>query len=203
MVGDFNAAARQLVPVNELRTSGLDLQIKINPAATEPGRQPFNTDLTRDMLPSLQRLLDDVNTEVHAVEQQRLGHEDVRVKITEARADRIAQNADLERKIEALEARYRLRKAEYDEAHRGKLTSIEAMQHEVSHLHEQLASQAAESTRQREAVEIEYENVQNQLRAERDAISDIVTEMAETVVSHKQHVQDCISVYRDAVAQCA
>lgn len=200
IVNDFNSAVQQIVPAQALQSTGSNLQIQINPAATEPGQPLFTTD-PNNLLSCLRTLLDDVNTEVHKAEQKKLEHVESLAKLSEAIADRQTQNNEAELKIESLGAKYKQRKAEYDEAHRGKMSSIESMQEEVVQMHEHLSAQATELARQREAVELELEAVRDELQSERDSIAHIVTDMAETVVKHKQTMQECIAAYRTAVAE--
>mmetsp|Transcript_6095 Transcript_6095/g.15576 ORF Transcript_6095/g.15576 Transcript_6095/m.15576 type:complete len:167 (-) Transcript_6095:31-531(-) len=157
--------------------------------------------LPGNFLPKLRGLLDSVNTEVHSCSVLKLGHDEAFAKVSETMADRRTQNADLERKIEAVTARYKQRKSEYDSAHRDKMSSIESMQDDIVQMHERLSAQTAEWARQREAAEMELEAVRNMLRSERDTLSTIVTGMAETVVTHKHHVQECIAAYKATIAE--
>lgn len=81
------------------------------------------------------------------------------------------------------------------------MSSIESMQEDIVSMHGHLHAQEAELSRQRESAQRELESVQSQFRAERESVSAIVTQMAETVVTHKQRIQECVAEYQSAVAQ--
>jgi SMC interacting uncharacterized protein involved in chromosome segregation len=81
------------------------------------------------------------------------------------------------------------------------MSTIESMENDIVHIHERRSAKSAELNRQRDAAELELESVRQQLQAEREELTTIVTAMVETVVTHKQRIQECIGEYRSTLTE--
>jgi len=204
MVVEYNSRAEQLhlLPAESRIAGGVDFELHLNSASTQPNQPLVLNEVKGALLPALSQLKETLNDAVHNTNSDRLTHEAVREQKAELVAEASGLNQAASRKLAGEEDRYAQSKQAMASEEVAWGESITTLQEQAILLEEQIGVAQGKSSQTSKANAAALQRMVESMMQEKEEMNTLIEETVELISEHRNKCDTAAKEYSMVVSSC-